>query len=134
MYTVGMSAHPRSLFHLIFLREIGSIVEFPVWWYSRGVVMILTMAQEGLEYSLKEKAFGLWMRNLFTPMYGDRSWTGRALSIFMRIVVLIWRGLSFLIQAWAYLLMLFCWLLLPLVGVMLLIRPLGSALFSFLIR
>lgn len=128
-----MFAPPRSLLHLLVWREVGSVVEFPIWWYTQGVVLILRFAQEGLDYALKERAFGLWLCNLFTPMYGDRSWSGRALSVFMRIVVLIWRAIGLLLQAWAYLLMLLCWLLLPLLGLGLLIRPLGSWFFSALI-
>ena len=128
-----MSAHPRSLMQLIFLQELGSIVEFPLWWYSRGVMMVIRWSEEGLAYSWKEKAFGLWIKNLFTPMYGDRSWSGRALGTVMRIAVVIGRGIAFLVQVWAYLCLLLLWLLLPLLGVLILIRPLGSALWSALI-
>lgn len=133
MYTDGMSGHPRSLFHVLVVRELGSVLEFPLWWYSRGIWMVLEWAQEGLQFAWKEKALGLWARNLFTPMYGDRSWSGRALSVVMRIAVIITRSVSLLVQVWAYLVLLFVWVVLPLIGLLLLIRPIAIGFVSWLI-
>ena len=95
--------------------------------------MVLEWAQEGLQYSWKEKALSLWARNLFTPMYGDRTWSGRALSVVMRLAVIIGRLISFLVQAWAYLVLLFGWVALPLIGVIFLIRPVAVAFVSWLL-
>lgn len=128
-----MSGHPRSLFQVVAFREVGSILEFPVWWYSRGIGMLFEWAQEGLAYSWKEKAFGLWARNLFTPMYGDRSWSGRSLSVALRIAVLFGRGIAFLAQIWAYLLMVVVWILLPLVAIILLVFPTVAAALRFFV-
>lgn len=129
-----MTGHPRSLAHVLVVRELGSVLEFPLWWYSRGVMMVLEWAQEGLAYSWKEKAFGLWAKNIFTPMYGDRSFSGRGLSIALRLAVLLGRGIVFLFQIWAYLVLLFGWIALPLIGIILLIRPVAAAALAFLLR
>lgn len=129
-----MSGHPRSLAQILIVRELGSVIEFPLWWYSHGVVMVLRWTQEGLSYSWKAKALSLWARNLFTPMYGDRTWSGRALSVFMRLAVIIGRMIAFFVQAWAYLVLLLIWILLPLVGVALLIRPVAQFFLSLLLR
>ena len=40
----------------------------------------------------------LWLKNLFVPMFGQRDWQGRLVSVFMRLVQVIARGVAFV--AW----------------------------------
>ncbi|MBP7133647.1 hypothetical protein KBA73_00345 [Patescibacteria group bacterium] len=127
-----MSAQPRSLVQLLLVRQLGSILEFPLWWYSRGVILLLQWAEQEMSYAWREKALGLWARNLFTPMYGDWSWSGRALSVLMRFVVMAARSVSLIVQTMFYLIVLALWLLLPVVALGLLIRPLGQSFLSLL--
>lgn len=118
-----MSSQPRSLMHIFAIRELGSVMTFPLWWYTEGIGMVVSWIQEGLRYAWKEKAIGLWARNLLVPMYGDWSWSGRTLSIAMRIVVIIGRSIWLLVQLSIYLFLVFLWALLPLIAFGLLIRP-----------
>ncbi len=127
-----MSAQPRSLVQLLLVRQLGSVLEFPLWWYSRGVILLLKWAEQEMSYAWREKALGLWARNLFTPMYGDWSWSGRALSVLMRFVVMLARSVSLSVQTMLYLLLLALWLVLPVMALSLLFRPLGQALLSLI--
>jgi hypothetical protein len=37
-------------------------------------------------------ALGVWMKNLFVPMYGDTEWSGRLISFGIRFVMIFVRG------------------------------------------
>ncbi len=92
----------------------GDFLYFPVWWYSRG----LAKTAVGLWNFLRnrERALGLfvWMKNIFTPMYGQQDFAGAAISFFIRLIQIIVRGIAFLfwvaVAAGCFLL----WLALPL--------------------
>ncbi len=84
---------------------IGGIVLFPVWWYTRGLVK---MGSGVLDFWTAERsslAIGVWIKNIFTPMYGTHDIAGRLISFFMRIVQIIGRTIVLLI--WTVLLLLF---------------------------
>lgn len=47
----------------------------------------------------------VWAKNLFVPMYGDESVTGRAISFLVRLAVLVFRSLG--VVAWVILVAIF---------------------------
>ncbi len=80
-----------------FVDLVGGVLSFPVWWYTRG----LKLAARFCFGSIKNQWLGLglsvWLKNLFVPMYGETAISGRIISFFMRIAVLIGKGVLFII-------------------------------------
>lgn len=89
---------------------------FPIWWYTKGAIKAFRVYKDALVHVNFRFAPGLWLKNLFTPMYGQRDWEGRLVSIFIRFVNIVFRSLI-LVFFWAIftLLMIGYFLLLPLV-------------------
>lgn len=108
-----MSSRAAGVLDVLITEVAVSVVRFPIWWYSTGFRRVASSAVNALRYRSEEFAFGLWMKNLFVPMYGQVDLTGKIISVFMRIVVLIGRGIAFCIEAALYAVGLACWLLAP---------------------
>ena len=92
---------------------LTSVVWFPVWWYSTGLRRVATFARNELRYRAEAYSFKIWIKSFFVPMYGQYDIAGRLISVFMRFVVLIGRGVAFVIEALFYLIGLFLWMLAP---------------------
>lgn len=116
-----MSSRVGKVAHLFFVDLIGSVVWFPVWWYTKGFAAVIASAQRALRYRSQSYAFRIWIRNFFVPMYGQYDWTGRLISVFMRFVVLIGRGIAIAVEALIYGCGLIVWLLVPLAAIALLL-------------
>lgn len=100
-------------FTFIFRELIFDVLRFPLWWYSKGLVNVgrfigREIADWGARLSLRILA-----RNMFKPMYGDYTRSGRAISFFMRFFVFITKSIVFI--GWSVVLLCIglIWLLLP---------------------
>lgn len=97
----------------IILQIIGEILYFPVWWYSVGFIRTAKSAFRfwlGQEESL---GFGIWVKNIFVPMYGQHDAASRIISFFMRLIQIIFRGLVLLFWFGLVLIFLLLWLAFP---------------------
>ncbi len=104
-----------SSLRYILIEVIGDIFYFPVWWYSAGLVRAGRYCIRTFQTRIRNIALGLWLRSMFKPMFGDYSRQGRLISIFMRLVVLIYK-LALTVFALFYSLLLFLlWVILPIV-------------------
>lgn len=89
------------------------ILYFPVWWYTAGFMRLakrLAYAVEDMNTSL---APGLWLKFMFVPMFGQRDFQGRIMSLFMRIVNIIGRGVALAVYVAAVLCLLTIWVVFP---------------------
>lgn len=86
------------------------LLYFPIWWYTRGLVRFAQSFGKSLRFKWQELGVGVWVKNLFVPMFGVRDIAGRLISFFMRLVNIIGRFFYFLIYA----LFFFAWFLLKL--------------------
>lgn len=75
--------------------------------------MVTIKSVNALRYRFQAYAFRIWIRNFFVPMYGQHDWSGRIVSFFMRLVVLIGRLIALLVEAFVYALGLALWLAAP---------------------
>ncbi len=98
--------------------EVVSLFTYPVWWYSTGLGRLVLWIEEGLRYRWRKYALGLWIRHIGTPMYGEYSFLGRAVSFFIRIVVIIGRGIAWLVEAFVYALLLILWVVWPIAALL----------------
>lgn len=89
---------------------------FPVWWYTKGALKAFTVYKDALVSVNFRLAPGLWLKNIFTPMYGQRDWEGRLVSIFIRFWNVLFRGVILVIAWTAYtIVMMGYFLLFPLI-------------------
>ncbi|MBI2473652.1 hypothetical protein HYV70_03820 [Candidatus Uhrbacteria bacterium] len=77
---------------------------FPFWWYSKGLKEIFTKLFLSAKGSVAFFGLDIWAKNLFVPMYGETSFTGRFVSFLVRFFMVIAR--SFAVGVWIFLLVL----------------------------
>jgi hypothetical protein len=102
-----------SLVQFLFVDLLGSVLYFPIWWYTEGFFEVVKWAKKSLQYRWRAYSFSVWFRNFFVPMYGQYDLAGRVVSVFMRLVVLIGRAIAFVVEALLYVAALGAWLALP---------------------
>lgn len=70
---------------------------------------------------------GLWLKNIFVPMYGQRDFQGRVASFFIRFVNVIVRSVSLLMWFAVCVIFFATWIAIPLfVGYMFIISLTGA--------
>jgi hypothetical protein len=90
-----------------------NIAIFPVWWYARGLVMIVGKLLGFLGSRQQSLGLFVWVKNIYRPMYGQSDWQGILISIFMRIIQVIIRSIAMLFWLGAGLVLLAAWISLP---------------------
>jgi len=91
------------------------ILYFPLWWYGRGFLKTLFFCGRKIKDASGRLGLGVWVKNLFKPMYGQRDIAGKIISFIMRLVQIFFRGLSLLIFILLIFLLILAWLILPIV-------------------
>lgn len=82
----------------ILLDFVLHVFLFPLWWYTGGAKKVLLGCVGMIQHANRQFAPGLWAKNLFVPMFGQRDWQGRIMSFFMRLMNIIFR--SILLSIW----------------------------------
>jgi len=95
MQTTHLKALPFALVKEFF----SSIVRFPFWWYTKGLLLVFKKTTHSLHTASEFFGFGVWARNLFTPMYGDESMSGRFISFLVRFAAVLAKGAAVLLWA-----------------------------------
>lgn len=102
-------------FSKILLQFVGDLLYFPIWWYTTGLLKILNWAGRYLRDRLQANGLMIWLKNIFTPMYGQTDWTGLLISFGTRVVQIIARTIAMMFWLLVVLIVLVIWLLLPVV-------------------
>ena len=108
----------------MFLEFVLDVLYFPLWWYTTGLLHVLKTLWGMLVRANYSLAPGLWLKNIFVPMFGQTDWQGRFMSIFMRFVNVIGRSIALLFYTAFLLLLLAVWLVLPILTTWMLVRSL----------
>ncbi|MCB9798616.1 hypothetical protein H6758_02735 [Candidatus Nomurabacteria bacterium] len=87
------------IFQKLVVEFFLDFVYFPLWWYTKGALKAFCAYKNALVAVNFRLAPGLWLKNIFTPMYGQRDWEGRLVSVFIRFWNVIFRGVL-LVIAW----------------------------------
>lgn len=82
----GISVTSRALTVQLF-----ETVTTPVWWYTMGVVWLLQTLKNSAAHTWRQLGVGLWMKNLFVPMYGQSDIWGRIISFVIRAANIVFR-------------------------------------------
>lgn len=105
------------------LRElIGELLYFPVWWYSRGMVLTATTLVNRWYGLLNRLAIPILFRTMGRPMYGDYTRSGRVISFFFRLFLLGTRLVVFVGWTLILLVAMVAWIAGPIVCGAMLIR------------
>ena len=86
---------------------------FPIWWYSAGAMQTFRFCIHLVKISNSRLAPGLWLKNIFVPMYGQYDWQGRIMSFFMRCMNVVFRSAALLIWAVFCAVFFILWFLFP---------------------
>ncbi len=101
----------------ILFEAILDVVYFPIWWYTGGI----KYAAKGCAGLLADGnalfAPGLWLKNIFVPMFGQYDLQGRIISFFMRFVQIIARTVALLIWCTVCVFLFLVWIIFPIVVV-----------------
>lgn len=99
----------------ICLDALIDVVYFPIWWYTGGIKFMVSKCLDIIKGGNESLAPGLWLKNIFVPMFGQWDFQGRLISFFMRLVQVVARSIALLVWiAFAWGLFLF-WLVLPII-------------------
>jgi len=97
----------------IALKFIWEIIYFPLWWYTVGFLRLLRAVNNFLHDRQTTLGIGVWLKNIFTPMYGQRDFISRLISFIVRLFQIIFRGLALFFWLILCLAVIGFWLLLP---------------------
>lgn len=113
---IGMN-QVGSIAKYIFGEVLWDFVYAPVWWYSRGFLRLLVSCKKMLVAFEHDVGLGMWLKVFWKPMYGQHDITGKAVSFFMRLVVLVYRLVRILVYLVFLLVLIALWLAAPIVVV-----------------
>lgn len=77
----------------------GDVLRFPTWWYGQGLVSAGRYVLGFVQGYARKLGFMVWAKNIFTPMFGRYDWQSRLISVFMRVMNVIFRGFAVCIVA-----------------------------------
>ncbi|MDO8261353.1 MAG: hypothetical protein Q7T50_07755 [Candidatus Magasanikbacteria bacterium] len=104
----------QAIYSFKILSEILlNIVMFPVWWFTRGLFLIMDKEIGFLSYQQQSLGLVIWVKNIFKPMYGQSDWQGRFISFFMRLFQIIVRSIVMVFWIFFTFTQIAVWLVLP---------------------
>ncbi len=109
----------------ILIQFAWDLLYFPLWWYTRGLFAVVLWVGHFLHRRMLSTGLLVWLKNLFTPMFGQHDIAGKLISFFVRLIQIGVRSviMSFwLVYAFCALLL---WIFAPLYILYELARQLG---------
>jgi hypothetical protein len=94
-YTICMQ--PIRLIEHLLIDTASAVLRWPLWWYSEGFVAMLKWFASNIQYYTRLSAVGVWMRNIFTPMFGQYDWQSRFISFVVRVGNIVVRSFGLLL-------------------------------------
>lgn len=95
------------------LEFIFDFLYAPVWWYTIGLKRAGRFAARLVAAGNMQFAPGLWLLNIFVPMFGQYDWQGRLVSFFVRLFNFIIRSILLIIWVIFSLIALLLWIFIP---------------------
>ncbi|HSR88895.1 MAG TPA: hypothetical protein VLK22_00655 [Candidatus Udaeobacter sp.] len=97
----------------LLIETVLDVIYFPIWWYTKGAAHALRWCFNLLKTGNENLAPGLWLANLFVPMFGQFDIQGRIVSFFMRLVQILARTVALAVWLTLCLVLFLVWLALP---------------------
>jgi hypothetical protein len=101
------------IFQRLLLEAVFDIVYFPLWWYTKGLGHAAQWSLGVFKNGNASLGPGLWLKNIFVPMYGQNDWQGRLVSFFMRLINVIGRSIALFFWMLFSITLFLLWLILP---------------------
>ena len=98
------------------IEPITAILYFPIWWYSAALVKRIKGLGRRVKIIANFLGLKILLVNLFKPMFGEYSRSGRIISFFMRCILLVWRMILFVFGTLFFVCLFFVWIFLPLIA------------------
>lgn len=112
-----------------FIDLIGGVLRWPLWWYTKGLQLRFAWAVNSITNYGRMLALGVWIKNIFVPMFGQRDWQSRLISVFMRIVNIVGRSIALFFWTLIVIFLVGVYLVLPIVAALAAIYHLTGNLF-----
>jgi len=94
-----MKSVSSSLVYQYFLKDgLKEFLTLPFWWYTSGLKNTLVWFSKSLQSSIRFFGLDVWIKNLFVPMYGETAITGRLISFFVRLFMIVFRGIGVIVS------------------------------------
>ena len=90
---------------------------FPLWWYTRGLKRVLNWAGVSIKDMERTAGIKIWISAMFKPMFQDYTRSGRIISFFMRVVLLIFKLIIFVVWTIFVGCIIVVWMALPIITV-----------------
>lgn len=110
---------------------VGSFLYFPFWWYTKGMIRAAGGCVRTVRGYARQFGVGVWLKNLFVPMFGQYDTAGRIISFFMRLAALLYYSLLLVVISILSFAAFLAWLALPAVAAMMFFGQLSAFLKSF---
>ncbi|MCK5416428.1 hypothetical protein KAI92_03305 [Candidatus Parcubacteria bacterium] len=108
------SSNSSFLYSIKIVGELfGDFLYFPLWWYSRGFVNHVKTCINFLNNRNRSLSYFVWIKNIFTPMYGQTDFWGRIISFFVRIIVVFFESILMFFWLLVILFIILLWLVAP---------------------
>jgi len=102
-----------SSLNFVLVDLIGNFLYWPLWWYSKGLAKAGLFCFRSFQEESERLAINVWLKNIFTPMFGQYDWEGRIISFFIRLLQIIFRSILLLLWLMFLIVLLLLWVLLP---------------------
>lgn len=94
---------------------IGDFLYWPFWWYSKGLLNTIKFSFQSIKNQQEALGVNIWIKNIFTPMYGQYDWEGRLISFIIRLLQIIFRTFLLIIWMILSLIPIIIWVILPVI-------------------
>lgn len=105
--------HAIATARFIAFDVFGSFLYLPLWWYTGGLARTARFCVGAFAGQAQSYGVAIWFKNLFVPMYGQRDLFGRAISVALRLVVIVWYFFLLLVYGMLLLGLFIAWVLFP---------------------
>jgi len=112
------------VFQRIALEFFLDFLYFPLWWFTHGAWQSAEFCINLFLTGNQFLAPGLWLKNLFVPMFGQTDFQGRLVSVMMRFFNVIFRSLALLIWLAVVFLIFLLWFVIPILVIFMLYQAL----------
>ena len=89
------------------------IIKLPLWWYTVGFFNFFTGVWTSVKNFDQTIGFTIWLKNIFTTLFHQYDFSGRAVSFFIRLVTILIRGLILLTLFLIHVVLILFWLVWP---------------------
>lgn len=90
--------------NVLFVELLRETLFFPIWWYTIGFARMVVWCGVSVKGAAEKTGFALWAKNIFVPMYGETSFSGKFISFGVRLFMMFWCGVATIIWSMVILL------------------------------